>query len=96
MSNYLRMTTCFAAAAAAAMTMASTAGHAAGKPNGRNCVMAGGEATMVTRGLAEFMANAALKNSMKKMEANGVGPVTLKCNDPAPLTYCIARQRACK
>ncbi len=51
---------------------------------------------MITRGLAEFMANAALKNSTKKMEATGVGPVMLKCNDPAPLTYCIARQRVCK
>ena len=31
----------------------------------KSCVMAGGEATMVTPDLARFMANAALNNSMK-------------------------------
>ena len=93
LSTSLRLAGLFAAAVAG-LTIASTASHAAGRPH---CVMAGGEATMITRGLAEFMANAALKNSMKKMEgAHAVGPVMLKCNDPSPLTYCIARQRACK
>ena len=67
--------------------------HAATK---KSCVMAGGEATMVTRGMAEFMANAALKNSIKAKELTASGPVNLKCNDPAPLTYCLAKQRACK
>ena len=90
-TNPMRLAALFTAAIIV-FVIASTDSHAAGK----RCVMAGGEATMVTRGLAEFMANAALKNSMKKMEANGVGPVMLKCNDPAPLTYCIAKQRACK
>lgn len=62
----------------------------------KSCVMAGGEATMMTRGMAEFMANAALKNSIKGKDMTATGPISLKCNDPAPLTYCIARQRACK
>ena len=84
--------TTVAAVAAVALCALSTPSLAARK----SCVMAGGEATMITRGLAEFMANAALKNSTKKMDATGVGPVMLKCNDPAPLTYCIARQRVCK
>ena len=80
-------------AAIVALVIATADSYAAGR---KSCVLAGGEATMITRGLAEFMANAALKNSMKKMEATGTGPVMLKCNDPAPLTYCKAQQRACK
>ena len=62
----------------------------------RSCVRAGGEATMITRGLAEFMAKAALKNSIKGMNAEPSGPIDLRCDDPAPLTHCRARQRACK
>jgi hypothetical protein len=88
----LRVASLFGAAIIA-LVITSGEGHAAGR---KSCVLAGGEATMITRGLAEFMANAALKNSMKKMDAAGVGPVSLKCNDPAPLTYCKAQQRACK
>lgn len=91
MANPLRISLVFAAAVVA-LVIASTASQAAP----RHCVLAGGEATMVTRDLAEFMAKAALKNSMTKMGATGVGPVMLKCDSPAPLTYCIARQRACK
>ena len=62
----------------------------------RSCVRAGGEATMITSGLAEFMAEAALKNSIKGMSAEPAGPIDLRCDDPAPLTPCRARQRACK
>ena len=62
----------------------------------KSCVMAGGEATMVTQDLAKFMANAALNNSIKDKGLKAVGPVKMKCNDPSPLTYCIATQRACK
>jgi hypothetical protein len=62
----------------------------------KSCVLAGGEATMVTRDLAEFMAKAALGNSMKAKELKPTGAVKLSCKDPAPLTYCLAEQRACK
>ena len=62
----------------------------------KSCVKAGGEATMITRDLAEFMANAALKNSMKDKGLTPEGKATLTCKDPAPLTYCIAEQKACK
>ena len=62
----------------------------------KSCVMAGGEATMVTADLARFMANAALNNSMKDKGLKPTGAVKMKCNDPNPLTYCIATQRACK
>ena len=62
----------------------------------KSCVMAGGEATMITADLAKFMATAALNNSMKAKDLKPTGAVKMKCNDPNPLTYCIATQRACK
>jgi hypothetical protein len=62
----------------------------------KSCVLAGGEATMVTRDLAEFMAKAALGNSIKAKDLKPTGAVKLSCKEPAPLTYCLAEQRACK
>ncbi len=62
----------------------------------KSCVLAGGEATMVTADLAKFMANAALENSIKGKGLTASGPVKMKCNEPTPLTYCMATQRACK
>ena len=82
-----------AAALLVAALLTATAGHAALK---KSCVLAGGEATMITLDSAKFMANAALNNSIKGMGATAAGPVKLACKDPAPLTYCIAQQRACK
>lgn len=73
--------------------MAATSSQAAPK---KSCVMAGGEATMITSDLARFMANAALNNSIKGMGATAAGQVKMACKDPAPLTYCLAQQRACK
>lgn len=60
------------------------------------CVMAGGEATMVTTDLAKFMSNAALKNSISAMGAKGVGQISMKCDEGVALTSCVAKQRACK
>jgi hypothetical protein len=82
----------FAAVILAAISASTSPSHAASK----SCVLAGGEATMVTRDLAEFMAKAALNNSMKAKELKPTGAVKLSCKDPAPLTYCLAEQRACK
>lgn len=62
----------------------------------KTCVLAGGEATMVTKDMADFMANAALKNSMKDKGLTPQGAVKLTCNAPSPLTYCLAQQKACK
>jgi hypothetical protein len=72
------------------------AGFAVTPATAKSCVLAGGEATMVTQDLARFMANAALGNSIKAkgLTAQGVAKVT--CKDPAPLSYCIAQQKACK
>jgi hypothetical protein len=63
---------------------------------GKTCVLAGGEATMVTKDLAEFMAKAALGNSIKAKGLSAQGVPKLTCNAPSPLTYCIAQQKACK
>lgn len=60
------------------------------------CVRAGGEATMVTRALAEFMAEAALKNSIADMGATPAGPIKMVCTDNVATTHCIAKRRACK
>ncbi len=60
-----------------------------------SCVLAGGSANMITRDLAEFMAKAALKNSIEGMGAKAVGGVKLSCKDGLPV-YCIAKQKACK
>jgi hypothetical protein len=61
------------------------------------CVMAGGEATMITTDLAKFMANAALKNSISGMGAKASGEVKMTCKETSIASvYCIAKQRACK
>jgi hypothetical protein len=60
------------------------------------CVMAGGEATMVTEDLAKFMANAALNNSIKAHGWTAQGPVKMSCEaSSVGLPHCIAKQRAC-
>ena len=80
-----------------ALVVAAGLGIAASTPAiAKSCVLAGGEATMITEDLAKFMANAALNNSIKGMSATAAGKVDLKCENKTGLTYCIARQRACK
>lgn len=62
-----------------------------------NCVRAGGEATMVTEGLAKFMAEAALKNSISGMGAKPAGKIAMTCSTTSlAMTSCTAKQRACK
>jgi hypothetical protein len=79
-------------AAAVSAAILCSAGSAIAAPK---CVMAGGEATMVTEDLARFMAGAALKNSIAGMGAKPTGAITTKCTATG-LTYCISKQRACK
>jgi len=77
--------------AAAAMTAAGmTTPAMAGK-----CVMAGGEATMVTEDLAKFMAGAALKNSMAAHNWKPQGAVKMTCDTANGLPHCVAKQKAC-
>ncbi len=83
-------------AKAAPKAAANAEGKAAPQKAAARCVMAGGEANMITQDLAEFMAKAALKNSIKGMNAQPTGPLALKCNQNGALQYCKATQRACK
>ncbi|MEZ5856635.1 MAG: hypothetical protein R3D67_18505 [Hyphomicrobiaceae bacterium] len=59
------------------------------------CVRAGGSANMITRDLAEFMAKAALKNSIAGMQRRPIGPIKLTCKNGVTV-HCLARQKACK
>ncbi len=77
-------------AAMAATAIPATATHSGGK-----CVMAGGQATMVTQDLAKFMAGAALKNSMAAHGWKPHGAVKIKCDTEAGLPHCVAKQKAC-
>jgi hypothetical protein len=81
------------AAALTAVGLFLSLSPVAAKPS---CVLAGGEATMVTEDLARFMANAALNNSIKGMGATASGTAKVECKPAALLSYCIARQKACK
>jgi hypothetical protein len=78
------------AAVVAGVSLAASAQKAS------KCVMAGGEANMITEDLAKFMANAALKNSISGMGATGVGEVKMTCKTQFPTVYCLAKQKACK
>jgi len=60
------------------------------------CRRAGGEATMITKDLAVFMANAALKNSIADHGERPKGPVRVACKDDTFTTTCTARRQACK
>jgi hypothetical protein len=70
--------------------LAGVSGAEAGK-----CVLAGGEATMITEDLAKFMAGAALKNSMAAHNWTPHGAVHMKCDSASALPHCVARQKAC-
>lgn len=54
-----------------------------------------GSADMVTRDLAKFMANAALKNAIADKGLKPSGSITLTCRDDAVTTYCKASRPAC-
>jgi hypothetical protein len=78
-------------AIAAVLTLAVAApSHAGGK-----CVMAGGEATMVTEDLAKYMSAAALKNSIAAHSWKASGAIKTKCDTTNGLPHCVSKQRAC-
>jgi hypothetical protein len=60
-----------------------------------SCRTIGGLAEMPTRAIAEFMAEAALKNAIAAHNMTAAGPVTMKCKDDTITTTCTARRRAC-
>ena len=86
MTRIKTMTLCSAAALILAMgTMSAEAG----------CRRAGGLAEMPTRALAEFMAEAALKNAIAAHGWTAAGPIKMECKDGTITTTCTARRRAC-
>lgn len=91
MSRIAKLTTMIAAAAGVAALSTAAVAQKAG-----SCVMAGGEATMITSDLAKFMANAALKNSISGKGLKASGEVKMTCKDGVASVYCIAKQKACK
>jgi hypothetical protein len=54
-----------------------------------------GSADMITRDLATFMANAALKNAIAAKGLKPSGTIKLTCRDDAVTTYCKASRPAC-
>lgn len=83
------------AAALAASVGAASLGLAVSPADAKGkCVLAGGEATMITEDLARFMANAALNNQIKANNMKASGAVKMTCKSTVG-THCVARQRAC-
>jgi hypothetical protein len=52
--------------------------------------------SLITKDLAVFMANAALKNSIADHGERPKGAVALSCKDDTFTTTCHARRQACK
>ena len=64
---------------------------------GKNCVVAGGTATILpSEGMATFMAEAALKNSIAAQGRTQVGPTKVVCDPSALVPTCTAKAKACK
>ena len=68
---------------------------AAAEAKGGKCVMAGGEATMVTEDLAKFMSAAALKNSIAAHSWTATGAISTKCDSANGLPHCVSKRKAC-
>ena len=61
----------------------------------KSCRQAGGLSQMPTNALAQFMAEAALKNAIAAHGWTAAGPISMKCKDDTLTTTCTARRRAC-
>jgi hypothetical protein len=61
----------------------------------KSCRTIGGLAEMPTRAIAEFMAEAALKNAIAAHNMTAAGPISMKCKDDTLTTTCTARRKAC-
>lgn len=66
-------------------------GHAAEA----GCRTVAGSADMISRDLAVFMANAALKNAIEAKSLKPSGEVALTCREDTFTTYCKATRKAC-
>jgi hypothetical protein len=65
-------------------------------PARAECSTLVGSADMVTRDLAKFMAEAALKNAIAAKGLQPAGEMSMKCRDDTFTTYCKATRRACR
>lgn len=74
--------------AAAALALSAVGADAA-------CRTVVGSADMITRDLAKFMANAALKNAIEAKGLKPSGEIALTCRDDTFTTYCKASRPAC-
>ena len=83
------------AALIAGMALGAVVLTSGAEAKGGKCVMAGGEATMVTEGAAKFMAEAALKNSIAAHNWTASGAITMKCDTANALPHCVAKRKAC-
>lgn len=88
----MKTTTSIFSLVAGAAALVALASAAEARPS---CVLAGGQATMVTEDLARFMANAALNNQIAAKGWKAAGVVKVSCKTEL-LTHCVAQQRACK
>ena len=61
----------------------------------KSCRRAGGLAEMPTLAIAEFMAEAALKNALAAHGWTAAGPIKMECKDGTFTTTCTARRLAC-
>lgn len=63
-----------------------------------SCIKAGGWGTGALQGFAQFMAEAAMKNSAKAKlgDSAKIGPASTKCEVKGLLYECNATARACK
>jgi len=75
---------------------AALVGATAMSSAGAGCRRAGGEATMITKDLAVFMATAALMNSIADHGERPKGAVKVSCKDDTFTTTCHARREACR
>ena len=83
-----------AAASLMALTAVANTASAAGR---KDCVLAGGTATILpSNGVATFMAQAALKNSIAAQGRTQVGPTKTVCDTAALVPTCTAKAKACK
>ena len=92
------MTKTFRIAALAAAGLMVSAFHAvpAEAAAAKSCVKAGGTATSPTEGIARFMAEAALKNSIEAQGRKAAGPTMVKCDGNVIGATCVANAKACK
>ena len=77
----------FALVTIAALTL-STAAHA-------GCSMTSAGGIGVTKDIATFMSNKALKNMTEKLGEKGTGPVSTSCTEGL-ITNCVSKQKTCK